>query len=69
MMELKPCPFCGGMAHIDHYMQPKEEWRIMCMDCPVKFGRLAGLNKKEVTEAWNHRVGDDPMERMEDDGR
>lgn len=56
MAELKPCPFCGGRAFIDRYMQPKEEWRISCMDCPTRFGRYAGLSKKEVTEAWNKRA-------------
>ena len=56
--ELKPCPFCGGRAHIDHYMQPKEEWRIRCMDCPTKFGRCAGLDKKEAIEAWNRKAED-----------
>ena len=54
--ELKPCPFCGGMAHIEKYMQPKEEYRIMCMDCPTRFGRYAGLNKKEAIKAWNERI-------------
>ena len=53
---LKPCPFCGGMAHIVQYMQPKEEWRIMCMDCSARFGRYAGLDKKEAIKAWNRRV-------------
>ena len=56
MAELKPCPFCGGRAFIDHFMQPKEEWRIQCMDCSARFGRYAGLSKKEVTEAWNRRI-------------
>lgn len=55
MVELKPCPFCGGKAFIDHFMQPHDEWRIRCMDCSARVGRYAGLNKKEVTEAWNRR--------------
>ena len=37
-------------------MQPKEEYRIMCMDCPAIFGRYAGLNKKEAIKAWNERI-------------
>ena len=56
MAELKPCPFCGGEAHIEQFMQPKEEWRIKCVDCPTRFGRCAGLNKKEVIKAWNKRA-------------
>ena len=63
MDELKSCPFCGGKAHIEQYMQPKEEWRIMCMNCPTRFGRYAGLTKKEVIKAWNTRT---PKERGEE---
>ena len=56
--ELNPCPFCGGQAFIEHYYQPKEEWRIKCTVCPTRFGRYAGLDKKEVTKAWNRRYED-----------
>ena len=56
--QLKPCPFCGGRAFIYHFMQPKEEWRIMCVDCTARFGRYAGLDRKEAIEAWNRRVND-----------
>ena len=58
MAELKPCPFCGGRAFIDRFMQPKEEYRIMCTNCSARFGRYAGLNKKEAIEAWNRRAED-----------
>lgn len=58
MAELKPCPFCGGKAYIDQFMQPKEEWRIRCMECSARFGRYAGLDKKAVTDAWNRRAED-----------
>ena len=56
MAELKPCPFCGGVAFADRFMQPKEEWRIMCTSCPTRFGRHAGLSKKEAIKAWNRRT-------------
>lgn len=59
MAELKPCPFCGGKAYIDRYMQPHEEWRVRCLECSARFGRYAGLDKKEATEAWNRRAEDD----------
>ena len=58
MAELKPCPFCGGKAIIDHFMRPKDEWRVMCVRCSARLGRNAGLDKKEVTEVWNRRAED-----------
>ena len=58
MSELKPCPFCGGRAFIDRYERPKQEWRIRCFNCPVKFGRYAGLSEEEVTKAWNRRTAE-----------
>lgn len=72
-MELKPCPFCGcgnvvlrdvsGMfgksayARTYHYMQ--------CRDCMSQTGYHG--TKPKTIEAWNTRVGDDLMERMEDE--
>ena len=58
MAELKPCPFCGGKAYISRFMQPHEEWRVMCLACSARFGRYAGLNRKEAIEAWNRRAED-----------
>lgn len=59
MAELKPCPFCGGKAFIDRYMQPHEEWRVRCLECSARVGRYAGLNKKEAITAWNRRCTDE----------
>lgn len=64
-MELKPCPFCGGKAHID-----REE--IFC-DCGAKmpmpfyeYGLVAEDRfptydeaRVEAIEAWNRRVGEE----------
>lgn len=55
MAELRECPFCGGKAYIDKYMQPKEEYRVRCLYCHTSFGRCAGLSKKEAIKAWNRR--------------
>lgn len=66
-MELKPCPFCGGEAHLD-----REE--IFC-DCGAKMpiplyvwvvGSCEGFPdfataKAEMIEAWNRRADAAPM--------
>ena len=77
MMELKPCPFCGGEAILVPFSNCSGE--IACIgDChfeSAKFwdnmlGHEAEKKWSEkAIEAWNRRVGDDLMERMEDDGQ
>lgn len=49
MTELKPCPFCGGQAHIMH----EGHW-IMCEDCQSESGYYE--TKEETIEAWNRRA-------------
>lgn len=56
MKELKPCPLCGSKAIIDRFMQPKEEYRIQCTSCSLRFGRYAGLSEKTAIKAWNKRA-------------
>ena len=69
-MELKPCPFCGGEAvFVSTSEVPDETPRgffrcenMCCEQCHVR-------SKDEAEAAWNRRVGDDLMERMENDGK
>lgn len=49
MNELKPCPFCGGKAHI----MRGGHW-IACEDCQSESGYYS--TKEEAIEAWNRRV-------------
>ena len=55
--KLKPCPFCGGNAHIEDIMNAT--WMIVCNECggSVSFG-LDGCDatKDEAITAWNRRV-------------
>jgi Lar family restriction alleviation protein len=75
MTELKPCPFCGGEAIITrHALLPAYDdaapiafFGGECKICLVGYPKL-WKTKEAAAEAWNRRVGDDLMERMEDDG-
>ena len=52
-VELKRCPFCGGLAGVikniydTHYM-------IHCNDCDAKTKPF--MQEKEAVKAWNRRI-------------
>ncbi|WP_409364685.1 Lar family restriction alleviation protein [Burkholderia sp. Bp9011] len=50
--ELKPCPFCGGIAEVHGYRL----WMVSCRDiaCRSK-GPIRG-SKNEAISAWNRRA-------------
>ena len=51
MTELRPCPFCGGEAHLQPFMG---YWTVGCTDC---FGAVVGKieTKEEAIKEWNKR--------------
>lgn len=59
---LKPCPFCGGAAHVGEDMRfsmkshdfPK--WYIFCYGCGV---RTPIADMANVVKIWNRRDGVD----------
>jgi Lar family restriction alleviation protein len=53
MTKLKPCPFCGGEAHIsaDRY---KHHFWIECRECGAS--QLTYRTEEEVISAWNQRT-------------
>lgn len=51
MIELKPCPFCGGRALIAY-----DHW-IYCADCNAESTFYEDLN--DAIEAWNRREKND----------
>ena len=84
MNELKHCPFCGGKkvearqsyclvsGHRYWYLYHKET-PVPCvltdLGCGVWKSSEKYTTEEKAIAAWNRRVGDDLMERMEDDGR
>lgn len=58
-IELKPCPFCGGLASVysydpyDSYQGDCTRYRVRCIDCKAFVERKY---EDEAIEAWNRRV-------------
>jgi len=50
--KLKPCPFCGGTAHV-HELSDRL-YIVMC-DCGASSG--IEYTEKEAAAAWNRRYG------------
>jgi len=63
MVELKPCPFCGGKALLEEFVVRKGfEACIVCSDCMVYMPTITYDTQEEATEAvtkdWNRRAED-----------
>ena len=59
-MELKPCPFCGGEAVVATWRDEHgrlDPTVIGCSVCKAQSGLYD--RKKQATEAWNRRVGEE----------
>lgn len=55
MMELKPCPFCGGEAEI-YTANNGKYGLVFCKKCEVETPAFKGINN--AISAWNRRVTD-----------
>lgn len=60
MTELKPCPFCGGKAQLEHDYQGNGNSYVVCKSCGLKgvsfirsFETASDLN---AIEYWNRRA-------------
>lgn len=51
MIELKPCPFCGGKAKL---MQREDLWSVSCADCGS--GTALSGSRDRTVEVWNKRT-------------
>ena len=56
MEELKPCPFCGGEATLDHY--ESDGYLAYCILCHAMIEHWCA-DKQEAINKWNKRVGDE----------
>lgn len=66
MIELKPCPFCGGEARLF----VNNGVRVICPNCQAstkvmidgEYGRNIKIDAiSSVVEAWNRRTSDDGL--------
>ena len=64
MTELLPCPFCGGVAHIE-----LDEYSYPVVVCDSEGVRLSGKFEsiRKAAEAWNKRADSgDLIEKLEE---
>lgn len=54
MIELKPCPFCGGKADIYEPDVDIETHLVYCTKCQAETQLFA--KREEAIEAWNRRA-------------
>ena len=55
MAELKPCPFCGGVAEISLLFG---RYGVACSSCQGAIIPCPYQSKEEAIEAWNRRAED-----------
>lgn len=53
VLELKPCPFCGGKGRVYQLQSAKELWRVRYENCDV--GPNPTFGAKDAVNAWNTR--------------
>ena len=56
MLDLKPCPFCGGAAKLAVVPFPSgDRYRVCCTDCgATTWPRI--IESRNAIEAWNRRT-------------
>ena len=57
-MELKPCPFCGGKADIEH-KRNLLTWIVQCSNNSCQASYMIGADfetEEAAIEAWNRRA-------------
>lgn len=59
MMELKPCPFCGGEAILRNF--DGADYKCECTNNFCQASYMIGMNydtEEDAIEAWNRRITD-----------
>ena len=58
--ELKPCPFCGGKAKLEHDVHYSY---VRCMECHARTNYIGiasyHCSDDRAIEFWNHRAGEE----------
>ncbi|GMO52414.1 MAG: hypothetical protein Pg6C_18050 [Treponemataceae bacterium] len=70
IVELKPCPFCGGEVGLGEIWQASNNnrqfycWRFSCKNetCGIKAGTYI-KDKDQAIAAWNRRVAEGGMSK------
>ena len=59
-IELKPCPFCGGRAHIawyaEDFVRNAKHGDVLCVECEQCGIQTLPDTKEELIKFWNTRV-------------
>lgn len=63
-VDLKPCPFCGGIPEVQQFANPKNFYSIQCPDCRCgtdgfHTNRTDGTAEENIeanAAIWNRRV-------------
>ena len=66
-VDLKPCPFCGGIPEVKQFANPKNFYTVQCPECYCRTdgfstNRTSGSDKENIqanVDAWNRRVNED----------
>lgn len=56
MIELKPCPFCGGKAHVEKNFDETYRFYHTCKNTQINIYKTGFKTRKEAIEAWNRRA-------------
>ena len=56
MIDLLPCPFCGGQAKMIYDGYRAYGYRVQCVSCEAEAGGTRYKNDEWNAERWNTRV-------------
>ncbi len=56
MLELLPCPFCGGMAAFQSRLSGRYQHAVACNACEARTGGTMFKNDNYNSQCWNTRA-------------